>query len=95
MMSYFTHKLNRIAVRITLYSFIFETVLFLVVLAVETITVVAIIPVLIAALLNLIILIVSILNTLVNYKDFEENISTLLMVLINIAIGLLYQNLIN
>ncbi len=93
MMSYFTHKLNRIAVRITLYSFSLGTLLFLTKLAFDAILIVGFIVVLVAIGINIILFILLLLNALVNYSDFEENISTIILVILNIPIAIFYLNL--
>ncbi|WP_405248187.1 hypothetical protein [Cellulophaga sp. Asnod2-G02] len=93
MMSYFTYKLNRIAVRISFYSFIIGTLLFLIKLAFDATVVVGFIFVLAAVITNMILFILLLLNALVNYSDFEENISTIILVILNIPIALCYLNI--
>ncbi|QXP57437.1 hypothetical protein H0I25_06520 [Cellulophaga sp. HaHa_2_95] len=93
MMSYFTYKLNRIAVSISFYSFIIGTLLFLIKLAFDATVMVGFIFVLVAVVINMILFILLLLNALVNYRDFEENISTIILVILNIPIAFFYLSI--
>ncbi|KGK30108.1 hypothetical protein EL45_11090 [Cellulophaga sp. E6(2014)] len=90
MMSYFNLKINSSAVRITYYSFLINTIFFLINLAVDAILMLKIIIAVIIGLMNVILLITAFFNTLINYKYYEENISTLLIIIINLTIGIIY-----
>lgn len=96
MNAFFTYRLNRIAVRIALASFSMGTLLFLIQLANlnPSIDILGFSFILAAIFVNAIILIALVVHGLIHHKDFEEHISTITIVLLNIPITLLYIHLI-
>ena len=96
MKTFFTYRLNRIAIRIALASFSIGTLLFLIHLANpnSSIEILGFSFILSAIFINVILLLALIIQGLIHHKDFEEHISTIVLVLLNIPITILYINFI-
>ena len=94
-MTYFSYRLNRIAMRITLICFILSSMLFLTKLAFENEGLNALIIAFCIgfAIINFILLPALFTHAMVYYKDFEEHISTLVIVLLHLLISLFYLSL--
>lgn len=91
-MPYFSYRLNRIAARSTTICFVLSSLLFLSRLTFTSselslfilffcFVIIAMYAILIPTL---------IIHSLINYKDFEEHISTFTLIFLNISIGYLY-----
>jgi len=93
----FKYKWNRVAVRIATLSFILGTMLMLTALMAENDFIITLgitflvfyIPV------TFIILLILFVNTMANFKDIHEHIMTLIIVLMNFPIALLYIYFLN
>lgn len=97
MMKYFTYRINRNAVRLALYCFVFGSFILLIHLTkvTESTFGIGLIFTGLAIITNFIMLMILMIHLLINYKDFEENISTIIILLLNIPIARLYLNFIN
>lgn len=97
MIALFKHRWNRIAVRIATLSFCVGTLLMLTELMAENDIIISIsvaflilyIPV------TIILLFILLVNTMANFKDIHEHVMTVIIVLMNFPIALLYSNFIN
>lgn len=97
MMALFKNRWNRISVRIASICFVFGTLLMLVTLMAENDLILTIGFVFLVLYVPITIGIVFLLflNTLINFKDLHEHVMTLIIVLMNFPIALLYINFIN
>lgn len=97
MIKYFTYRLNRNAIRLALFCFMFGSFILLIHLTEvsESTLGIGILFTGLAIILNSIMLLILVIHSLLNYKDFEEHISTLIILLLNIPIARLYVNFIN
>lgn len=97
MIALFKHRWNRLAVRIATLSFGVGTLLMLTELMAENDIIISIsvsffilyIPV------TIILLFILLVNTMANFKDIHEHVMTIIIVLMNFPIALLYSNFIN
>lgn len=97
MIALFKHKWNRIAVRIATAGFFLGTLLMLTALMANNdlivtcgiVFLVCYIPV------TLLMLFILFINTITNFKDIHEHVMTLIIVLMNFPIALLYIYFIN
>lgn len=97
MIALFKHRWNRVAVRIATLSFCVGTLLMLTELMAENDIIISIsvaflilyIPV------TIILLFILLVNTMANFKDINEHVMTVIIVLMNFPIALVYSNFIN
>lgn len=97
MIALFKHRWNRVAVRIATLSFCVGTLLMLTELMAENDIIISIsvaflilyIPV------TIILLFILLVNTMANFKDIHEHVMTVIIVLMNFPIALVYSNFIN
>lgn len=97
MIALFKHKWNRIAVRIAAISFCVGTLLMLTALMADN-NVISSISIAFSVLyipVTIILLFILLVNTMANFKDIHEHVMTLIIVLMNFPIALLYSNFIN
>ena len=97
MMALFKHRWNRISVRIASICFILGTLLMLVSLMADNdiIRTISFAFVLIYIPITIAISAFLFINTMINFKDLHEHVMTLIIVLMNFPIALLYINFIN
>jgi len=97
MIALFKHKWNRVAVRIATICFFLGTLLMLTALMAEndTIRSVGIAFIVLYIPVTLIILFVLFVNTIAHLKDIHEHVMTLIIVLMNFPIALLYLYFLN
>lgn len=97
MITYFTYRLNRIAIRLAFGCFILGTFILLLHLAaiIESSAGIGLAFIILAIISNLILFIMVSVHSIINSKNFEEHISTLIILLLNIPIARLYLNFIN
>lgn len=97
MMALFKHRWNRISVRIAAVCFALGTVLMLITLMSQNDIILTIAIVLLVLYIPITIAIIFFLfvNTMINFKDLYEHVMTLIIVLMNFPIAILYLNLIN
>jgi hypothetical protein len=97
MIALFKHRWNRVAVRIATVCFFLGTLLLLTALMAENDTILSIgIAFLVLYVpITLIILFILFVNTIANFKDIHEHVMTMIIVLMNFPIGLLYINFLN
>jgi len=92
MMVLFKHKLNRKAIRIAAACFCLGTLLMLTALMAENDSIlrIGIAFLIVYVPLTLIILFILFVHAIVNLKDIHEHVMTVIIVLLNFPIGLLY-----
>ena len=97
MVKYFTYRLNRNAIRLALYCFVFGSFILLIHLTeiTEFTLGIGLLFTGLAIITNSIMLLILIIHSLFNYKDFEEHITTIIILLLNIPIAQLYFNFID
>ena len=97
MTALFKHKWNRVAVRIATTCFFLGTLLMLTALMAENeiILSVGIAFLVLYIPITLIVLFVLFVNTIAHLKDIHEHVMTMIIVLMNFPIGLLYINFLN
>ncbi|MEE9361489.1 MAG: hypothetical protein V3U92_02715 [Cellulophaga sp.] len=97
MIQYFTYRINKIAIYISIVTFSSGFLLFLLDLfiASENILSVEIIFVLIAMGVNSILVLVLLLNTIIHIRDLQQHMFTILIVLLNLPIATFLLTLIN
>lgn len=88
----FTHRWNRIAVQIAIYCFCIGTIFMLLSLTITNDILVSFgITLLVLYIpITLITLFIILINTLRSYKDIQEHTMTLIIILINIPVAILY-----
>lgn len=93
----FKHKWNRTAVRIATFSFLIGTLFMLIALMVDNdiIVTLGIVFLVLYIPVTIILLFIVLVNTLIHFKDIHEHLMTLIIVLINFPIALLYIYFIN
>jgi len=97
MIALFKHRWNRVAVRISTASFFLGTILMLTALMAENDTILSLgIAFLVLYIpITLIVLFVLFIHSLAHLKDIHEHVMTVIIVLMNFPIGLLYINFLN
>jgi hypothetical protein len=97
MIALFKHKWNRMAIRMAIVCFFLATALMLSALMANTEMIVTcgIVCLVLYIPLTLGMLCILFINTLINFKDIHEHVMTLIIVLINFPIVLLYINFTN
>jgi len=94
MIHYFTHKSNRIAVKLAITCFSIGSLLFILLLTTNShfIITMSFLFFILYGMSNLIMLIVILINMLLNYKDLQQHFTALIIMLLNvpIATGYLY-----
>lgn len=97
MMALFKHKLNRKIIRVAAACFCLETLLMLTALMAENDSILSfgIAFLILYVPLTLIILFVLFINTISNLKDIHEHVMTVIIVLMNVPVGLLYIYFLN
>lgn len=93
----FKHKWNRVAVRFAGISFIVGTSLMLIALMAENdmIITLGISFLVLYILVTLVMLLILFVNTMANFKDIHEHVMTLVIVLMNFPIAILYMHFLN
>ena len=93
----FKHRWNRVAVRIASLSFLIGTVLMLTALMSdnELIITFGIVFLVLYILQTIIILFILLVNTMAHFRDIHEHVMTLIIVLMNFPIAVLYINFLN
>lgn len=93
----FKYKWNRFAVRTAAISFFLGTLLMLTALMAENdlIITLGIVFLVLYVPMTLIVLLILFVNTMANFKDIHEHVMTLIIVLINLPIALLYIHFLN
>ncbi|MEP3211176.1 MAG: hypothetical protein ABJN95_18460 [Maribacter sp.] len=93
----FKHRWNRVAVRIASLSFLIGTVLMLTALMSdnELIITFGIVFLVLYLLQTIIILFILLVNTMAHFRDIHEHVMTLIIVLMNFPIAVLYINFLN
>lgn len=97
MIALFKHKWNRVAVRIATACFFLGTVMMLTALIAKTEVIVTfgIVFLVFYIPVTLVMLFVLFVNTITNFKDIHEHVMTLIIVLMNLPIALLYMYFLN
>ncbi|MFK7812521.1 MAG: hypothetical protein AB8B59_08505 [Maribacter sp.] len=97
MIALFKHKWNRVAVRIATVCFFLGTVIMLTALMAENdvIITLGIVFLVLYIPVTLIMLFVLFINSISNFKDIHEHVMTLIIVLMNLPIALLYMYFLN
>lgn len=97
MIALFKHRWNRIAVRIATLSFCVGTLLMLTELMAENDIIISISVAFLILYIptTIILLFILLVNTMANFKDIHEHVMTVIIVLMNFPIALLYSNFIN
>lgn len=95
MIAFFKNRLNRGAVRIALGSFLIGHALFLSYLAFPTpdLRGLGLVFMVLFIVIYILLLATLGLNTLIRFRDFEENLTALILAAINIPLAFLYLNL--
>lgn len=90
----FTYRWNRIAVRLAITSFVVGTLFMLISLMLtnEVLLTFGITLLVLYVPITIITLFILLGNALINFKDIQEHIMTLIIVLMNIPVALLYIN---
>lgn len=93
-MKLFTHRINRIAVRLALFWFASGNLTFLLalIIPINQMEEFGILFLLSFIGINTILLFILLMNTLIHFKTIQEHALTILLVLLNIPIALLYFN---
>ncbi|MEK6154599.1 hypothetical protein WIW50_15120 [Flavobacteriaceae bacterium 3-367] len=91
-MKYFKHRMDRVAVHMALWSFVGGSGLLFayLVLPNEFLLVLGMIYVGIALLVNAIMFVSTLLHALVHYRDLQQHLLALLLLLLNLPIAYLY-----
>lgn len=97
MIALFKHRWNRVAVRIATGCFLLGTLLMLTALMAtnELIITFGIVFLVLYIPITLIMLFILMIHTMANFKDLQEHVMTLIIVLMNFPIALLYIYFIN
>lgn len=93
----FKHRWNRVAVRIASLSFLIGTVLMLTALMSTSALIITfgIVFLVLYILQTIIILFILLVNTMAHFRDIHEHVMTLIIVLMNFPIAVLYINFLN
>lgn len=93
----FKHRWNRISVRIAGFSFILGTLLMLTALMAENdlILTLGIVFLVVYVPVTIVLLFILFVNALTNFRDIHEHVMTLIIVLMNFPIALLYIYFLN
>lgn len=97
MIALFKYKWNRVAVRIATLSFFLGTLLMLTALMADNDLIITfgISFLALYTLVTLVTLLILFVNTMANFKDIHEHVMTLIIVLMNFPIALLYIYFLN
>lgn len=97
MTALFKHRWNRVAVRVATVCFLLGTVIMLTALMAtnELITSLGFIFLVIYIPVTLVLLFILFVNTIANFRDIHEHVMTIIIVLMNFPIALLYINFLN
>lgn len=93
----FKHRWNRISVRIACFSFFLGTLLMLIALMAENdlIRTLGIVFLVLYVPVTIVLLFVLFVTALTNFRDIHEHVMTLIIVLINFPIALVYLYFLN
>lgn len=93
----FKHRWNRVAVRMATACFLIGTLLMLTALMAnnELIITCSLVFLVLYIPVTLIMLFILLVNTMAHFKDLQEHVMTLIIVLMNLPIALLYLHFIN
>lgn len=97
MIALFKHKWNRLAVRIAAICFFLGTIIMLAALMAnnELIVTCGIVFLVLYIPVTLVMLFILLVNTIINFRDIHEHVMTLIIVLMNFPVALLYINFLN
>ena len=97
MITFFKNRLNRIAIRITLLSFVLGHFVFLGFLAYpeDFFLGLGITFFVLFIAINVLTMTTLCLNALIHFKDYEENLTALILVFANVSLALFYLTLIS
>lgn len=91
----FKHEINYIAIILAISSFCIGTLLLLLYLIFDnSIVGIGFYYTFVAAMLNILMIIILGVNAISNYHDYKENLMTILAVLANIPITILYMDIV-
>ncbi|GAB5472395.1 MAG: hypothetical protein Mars2KO_04940 [Maribacter sp.] len=97
MMVLFKHRWNRISVRIACFSFFLGTLLMLIALMAENdlIRTLGIVFLVLYVPVTIVLLFILFVTALTNFRDIHEHVMTLIIVLMNFPIALVYLYFLN